>query len=302
MLQDNNNPLVSIVISTHNRPLLLQEALQSVLNQTYQNIEIWVIDDETPGHENGEYCNNYKNVNYLKIHSTGTQSNPRNVGASLANGKYLGFLDDDDNYEPQKIEKQVAILEANPAYGLIHGPCKVMNNQGEVTGKIIGKTRNPNEKHGKLFPKMVGRWGILMPSPLMLRSLFLKVGGFRTTLHGTIQDTDLWTRLSIYTDFFYLEEPLVVYREHTENRTTHYKTDKPQAPVKLYAGMIDEYVRGGIDKRSFRIVRKQLLYALLRHSHKIGGNTLRAYIQIIDPLYFIRLRFMYNLVKRKLNL
>ena len=131
--------LVSIIIPTFNRPVLLQHALESVCKQTYQHIEVIVIDDGTPGKENKEICEKFNKVQYHKIENSGGPARPRNEGAKIATGDFLAFLDDDDLWAPEKLEKQVSLIHENPQFGLVHGPCKVMDESGKVTGEIIGR-------------------------------------------------------------------------------------------------------------------------------------------------------------------
>ena len=103
------NPLVSVIIPTYNRPDFLDEAILSVVCQTYKNIEILVIDDGSSINYAESICEKYSNCKYLhKIN--GGLSSARNYGIANANGELIAFLDDDDFWLKTKIEKQVKIL------------------------------------------------------------------------------------------------------------------------------------------------------------------------------------------------
>lgn len=110
-------PLVSVIIPTYNRPTYLRRCLESVLNQTYKNIEIFVVDDNNPETEArietekimNEYVNG-KNVTYLKHNFNKNGSAARNTGWKHSSGKYITFLDDDDEIDESKIQKQVECL------------------------------------------------------------------------------------------------------------------------------------------------------------------------------------------------
>ena len=112
-------PLVSVVIPTYKRPTDLKRAVDSVLNQDYKNIEIIVVDDNNAGtSERAEtetlmeqYAENTK-VKYLKHDKNRNGSAARNTGWKSAKGKYITYLDDDDEISKSKIKKQVECLEA----------------------------------------------------------------------------------------------------------------------------------------------------------------------------------------------
>lgn len=297
----NQNPLVSVIITTHNRPQLLKETLQSVKNQSYKNIEIFVIDDNSSGQENKNICANFQQIKYWKIVSIGGPAHSRNFGASIATGAFLCFLDDDDLWLPEKIEIQIKILLQNPNYGLVHGPCMVINEHGEKSSQIIGRPKDLNEKHGQVFQKMIGNWGLMMPTPLFKKELFFITGGFRLNLKGTIEDVDFWTRMSLHTAFYYYDKPLALYRQHsgsisTTNHTTYL------GPLEIYTGILQEYCQGNLSLKNLKKANKKLTYSLLKSLQNTKQQTFKTTLKLLDPLYFIRLRFMYNLVKRKLNL
>lgn len=115
-----SNPLVSVVIPTYNRTVeCVSKAVESVLNQTYQNIEIIIIDDSTAAFEGRTNTEKYikslngANVVYLQNEKNLGGSLTRNRGIENANGEYITFLDDDDEYKPEKIEKQLRYMQHN---------------------------------------------------------------------------------------------------------------------------------------------------------------------------------------------
>jgi len=119
------NSIVSVIIPTYGRPDFLQRAIESVLNQTYQHVEIIVVDDNGKGTkhqiETEEIISRYSNVKYIIHDINKNGSAARNTGIDNANGKYICFLDDDDEFLPQKIEKQIFIMENNDCIACICG-------------------------------------------------------------------------------------------------------------------------------------------------------------------------------------
>lgn len=119
---DYKMKLVTVIIPTYSRPKFLPRAIESVLSQTYPEIEIIVVDDNGEGTENQKYTEelirNYidnKQVVYLKHDKNKNGSAARNTGFKYSHGDYIAFLDDDDQFLPTKIEKQVEKLEHSSA-------------------------------------------------------------------------------------------------------------------------------------------------------------------------------------------
>ena len=116
-MTNSTNPLVTVIIPTYKRPVeYLSRAIESVVNQTYKNIEIIIIDDSPSTYENRNAIKDYVNslsspfIRYYQNEKNLGGSLARNRGINLANGLFITFLDDDDEYKPLKIEKQVSFM------------------------------------------------------------------------------------------------------------------------------------------------------------------------------------------------
>lgn len=132
------NPLVSIVIPTYSRPMYLRRCIESVLGQTYTNIEVFVVDDNNPDTVERketesvmqEYCVNEK-ITYLKHPHNMNGSAARNTGWKHSSGKYITFIDDDDEIDKRKIEKQVQCLESlDDTWGACYTGYKITSESG----------------------------------------------------------------------------------------------------------------------------------------------------------------------------
>ncbi len=112
-------PKVSVIIPTHNRPKLLKRAIQSVLSQTFQDFEIIVVDDgDISAEEIIKNFNQPQKIIYTKNKRKRGGSGARNTGIILARGKYIAFLDDDDEWLPEKLELQTKALDnSGPGVG-----------------------------------------------------------------------------------------------------------------------------------------------------------------------------------------
>lgn len=127
MISNENNPLISIIVPTFERSSLLPRALESIFSQTWKNIEVVVVDDNIPGSEwEQNTCQalapyrNRKNFLYLKTTGKTGGGAARNFAIRQCHGDYVAFLDDDDRYLPQKLDKQIRFMMENKLDGSYH--------------------------------------------------------------------------------------------------------------------------------------------------------------------------------------
>ena len=193
----NKNPTVSVIIPTYNRAHIVGRAIQSVLDQTYQDFELIIVDDGSTDNTKDiikEFQEQDKRVKYIKHEKNRGGSAARNTGIKNSSGYFLSFLDSDDQWLPNKLESEVKILNNNKN-------CIICS-----TGHIF-----INEKNGKINDKMIRRSIIkkqLVSQKIVLRSeclttndftvtkkATLKIGGFDKKLPAR-QDWDFWIRIT----------------------------------------------------------------------------------------------------------
>lgn len=195
-------PLVSVVIPTFNRAGTIQRALDSVVRQTHRPLEIIVVDDastdDTPRLVDRGFCPVPLTLVALS-HNEGAAA-ARNHGIALAQGDYVAFLDSDDEWQPDKLARQLAGLgpETGASYTGIA-------SYGE-DGRLCGLSRATAE--GDLRPALYDHNLVGSTSCVMARrDLLQQVGGFNASLRSC-QDWDLWLRLAALTRFACVPEPL----------------------------------------------------------------------------------------------
>ena len=292
-------PLVSIIVPTFKRPKLLALTLQSIEKQTFQNFEIFVVDDGSPGTEAKDVCALFQKVFYFKIENTGGPSAPRNFAIRKCRGKYIAFVDDDDLWLPEKLEKQVAILEKYSDFGLVHGPCEVIEQSGKKTGETIGRPGRPDVKHGDVKLRMAGNWTLMTPTVMIRKQVLEKVGSFNETMPPAGEDTEFWTRCSFYTKFYYFDEPLVQYRRHSRNISSNNKMYL-HLPLYLFAFIVEEKEKKIIDKSEFKKLQYYLVHMQLKQFSSSKMITLNNVMKI-DPSWFIHLNSIKLLIKKILK-
>lgn len=206
MISNNTTlkPLVSAVITTHNRFVLLLKAIDSVKNQTYKNIEIVVVDDASTDCSYSE-LNNRNDISYIRIVESHGGNHARNVGIKAANGSYIAFLDDDDEWLPTKIEKQVNLLISSTGCYVVG--CKRLF-EFNFDRTFIEKKNLPTGDLSKIILTCIP---YTTSSLLISKDLLLRVGLFDEHLTHW-QEYELQLRLYQYTKVLCVQEPLVLYR------------------------------------------------------------------------------------------
>lgn len=188
---------VTAVITSFKRDIkVVERAVDSVLNQTYPDIELLIVDDNQPdsrySDELKELCRR-KNITYLSQGANKGACSARNYGISHASGQYIGFLDDDDEWLPEKITKQIACFEKNPEAGLVYCRGNIVN---EETHSIIGIYNENNIKPDMSFQNMLAKDYVGSTSqPLIKKECFEKVGGFWEKQPAR-QDYEMWLRIA----------------------------------------------------------------------------------------------------------
>ncbi|BAC14845.1 glycosyltransferase [Oceanobacillus iheyensis HTE831] len=223
--------LVSILIPTYQRPLTLSRAIDSVLNQTYTNIEVIVVDDNNPNTDErleteGVMLGYKKNskVKYIKHEYNKNGSAARNTAFQNSKGEYIMLLDDDDEFLPSKVEAQVNRLEKlDSSWGACYTKYKRLKN-----GKI--DTVCAEKKEGNLyFDELCRNLFIQAGSNLMLRrEVFNELGGFDESFQRN-QDIEFTVRLLKKYKLAYVDEMGLIYHRHSTKRffnmdkiTNHY--------------------------------------------------------------------------------
>lgn len=218
-------PLVTVIIPTYNRKEYLETAIRSVVDQSYENIEIIVIDDGSTDNYAQPICATYSNCTYF-YKENGGLSSARNYGINLSEGEYIAFLDDDDFWESSKIEKQVKILFENPSVDCVHSSVAVVNEMGELTGDYFGAAQNKIDKRsGYVFWNALGCWVVKSPTPLIRKKVFQSDLLFDETIKVG-EDIDFYQRMFYRHKLHYINEPLAFYRKHNNTERLSLQLNK----------------------------------------------------------------------------
>jgi glycosyltransferase involved in cell wall biosynthesis len=228
---------VTIVVPAYNADRWLRDALNSAVAQAYQAHEIIVVDDGSED-RTGEIARSFGNkIIYIKQSNQGVSA-ARNTALRAATGDWIALLDSDDLFVPEKLEKQVAVIEANPELVVVYSAFQYLFSDGEILQK-------PSFPAVKLWPGLRYRTPILPSTSMIRRSALEEVGGFSTEYHHG-EDWELWFRLvrrygaKAFQD---VPEILTTYR-HWENNVTKNFTRTAAATLRLLDTVLLEDLSG----------------------------------------------------------
>lgn len=205
-------PEVSVIVPVYNCDRYIAQAIESVLNQTYTDYEIIVIDDGSTDNTR-EVLESYRgHINYLYQENQGVAM-ARNRGIEIAKGQFVAFLDHDDFFLPNKLALQVTFLKTKIELGIVHSGWYRVNSMGETQGEVEPWHQAPN-----LNLEEWVQWKPVLLSAMMFRKICLdRIGGFDREFQQAC-DVDLALRLTLMgCQSGWLYQKLVCYREHDRN-------------------------------------------------------------------------------------
>lgn len=233
-----NSPLVSVIIPCYNAEKYISEAIGSIINQTYSNIEILCIDDcskdntlsmlrEFEAIENRVRV--YSNPINMQIAAT------LNVGLEHALGTYIARMDADDIAVHDRIEKQVNFLEAYPQIAICGGQCDVINEYGIQTGRIFYPLSDEELKPLLLFDSCFAH-----PTVMFRKSIYNSLGGYADMM--PVEDVEYWTRMTIAGyKFANLPDVLLRYRCHSLQVTSTQNDYRKVEKLKLLSSLYNSF-------------------------------------------------------------
>ncbi|MBH1939368.1 glycosyltransferase family 2 protein [Mobilitalea sibirica] len=214
---------ISVVIPTHNRANLIEKAIKSVQNQTYPVREIIIVSDgSVDGTDEivNQLMNEDSRIQLISYHPGRNGNYARNCGIKAATGEYIAFLDDDDEWFPEKIQKQVEIIKIDQEVGLVCTGIENIYIEENSSYLYI-----PAES-GDLSQKILIRNYVGSTSTVLVKSELLKLCGFFDEQLYARQDYDLWIRICQVTKVGVVKEPCVKYYNYKQNNQISQQTDK----------------------------------------------------------------------------
>jgi len=197
-------PQISVIIPTYNRQELTVRAIKSVLSQTFSDLECIVVDDGSTDQTAEKLAKEFgESIQLIRQANKGV-SRARNRGIAIAQGRYLAFLDSDDEWLPRKLEKQIAFMAAHPEFRI----CQTTEIWFRK-GKRVNLPEMYKKKGGRIFDRSLACCMITPSSVLLEQSLLHEMGNFDETML-VCEDYDLWLRVTSRHPVGLIEEDLLI--------------------------------------------------------------------------------------------
>lgn len=211
-----HSELVSVVIPTHDRAETVSRAVESVLEQTYAQSEVIVVDDGSTDDTRAALERFGDRIRSVYQPNRGVSA-ARNAGVAVSRGEWIAFLDSDDVWLPNKLATQVAFHESHPEIPI--------SQTGEIwirNGVRVNPCRHHAKPRGDIFCPSLERCLVSPSAVMMRRTLYEELGGFDEEM-AVCEDYDLWLRIGRCHSFGLIEEPLMVkYGGHDDQLSRRY--------------------------------------------------------------------------------
>lgn len=208
-------PKVGVIIPVYNREKFIRETIESVLAQTYTNIEIVAVDDGSIDNSR-KILEKYKDRIWILEHPGGEnkgQSAAINLGLKFSESEYVAILDSDDLFAPDKIMLQVDYLERHPDIGLVYGNGWAINEYGKKLYKFYDSSHREVSEPSRV---LLDCYFFLPGNALLRRIVFDKAGMFDEELRSA-QDHDMAIRVSEVSKIAYINKEIFYYRRHLDS-------------------------------------------------------------------------------------
>jgi glycosyltransferase involved in cell wall biosynthesis len=259
--------LVTAAIPTYNRARFLVGALESVFAQTFRDFEVLVVDDGSTD-ETPELLAGYRDrVQVVRQENRGRAA-ARNRAVREARGRYISFLDSDDRWLPDKLERQVPVLEADPTVAMVHGHVDVIDDQGRP---LAGETTSHRSLFSAAHRHEVTYAGYAFDCRCLSSAMTARVEALeRVGLYDPsllLDDYDVYLRLALEFKIRFLEgAPVALYRHHPGQMTTYDLTMGQIQTAQKHLELLDERP----DVPDHTLARRNFLLMLARSYAVLG--------------------------------
>ena len=273
-MEDKKTPLVSVVISCYNHEAFIEDCINSVLKQTYNNIELIVFDDgsvdksadklEELSKKHNFYFQQQENIGYTAT---------LNRAIKLCKGKYVAFLGSDDMFLQDKIEKQVQFLEDREDIAVCGGDVAIINEAG-----VLIENRKEQPYREVDFQTLFNdrNAGVPAPTALIRLDVLRKVGGYDPDIR--LEDLYLWLKI---THFGYklaiISDTLVYYRKHASNTHNNYQF-MSDSIIEIY----EQYK----SEPGYRSAINKVLIALFLKTSRLDRKYAFGLLKRIEPRFY----------------
>lgn len=255
-------PIVSINLCCYNSAKYLRETLQSIVSQTYKSWELVIVNDGSTDSTEliiDEFKDKGCQIIYHYQQNKGLAAS-RNTAIELSQGALIAFIDHDDIWLPQKLERQVPLFEKNPTLGLLYSNAILLH---QATGKEFHQFKHRNQPRGMAFEDLLCHYVFSIPTILIRRKSLIALHQWFDEKLTLIEEADLFIRIAHDWEIEYQNEVLAKWRMHSESLT---------------------WKRAHLFSKEWKIVldKYKSLYPEFIHKYRKGGKRIEAKIAYYD--------------------
>lgn len=291
-------PKVSITLTTFNGATrgYLGFAIESILSQTYKEFELLIVDDGSSD-DTKVYCQKYLDdrVKYIYQDNKGLAV-ARNTGIANSQGEYICFLDDDDVWKENKLQKQIDFFERNQDAGMVFTNLELIDENGKTLGY------QKHTANGDIYKELFYENIVDAPSSCMIKKeVLVKVGNFKEWMKSA-EDYELWFRIAKEYKIYSINEPLVEYRVHQNKMSTNYskmefygiatlyyalENDKNIDEIEAYYRLYEKYASKHFSLKNMKEFRK---YFWIAFAYKLPSFKMWIKFMISFVPFLLKLR------------
>lgn len=284
-----NNPLISVIVPTYRRkPELISRAITSILSQTYSNIELIVVDDSPESFKNRKDVQNYLSrigddrISYIKHDINRGANKARNTGIEASNGEFIAFLDDDDEWLPEKLELQIEKFD-NKNIALVYCQAVIIDEMDGSVRPILNQLKKGKHYYDLLKQNFIGS-----NSFVLIRSNIIKEVGMYDENLLSNQDYDLFLKIAKRYEINFVDKILVRYYIHEGDRISTNQEKQLQGRLGLEKNFKVDIEKDDELKLIWGIKKIPLYYNV---GQKAKAFSLMLSIFLKHPIFFIKYIF-----------
>ena len=291
-------PKISVIMPVLNGERFIDQALQSVVDQTYTDLELVVIDDGSTDGTPVRVDSFRDRIQIAYVRHEARQGIARSVNDGLAHarGDFIAFLDHDDAWLPDFLQTQIDHLTRHPDVGMVHSDFQTIDTDGNVIEESVAARRGRQRPSGHVFPQLFIDSFIVANSVLVRRECFTRLGGFDESLHWG--DYHMWLRVALHYKVDYVDRVLTRYRQHDTQSTRASagdQTERPPVGLQALEMILDAYpeARGLLEERAIRRRKAAIYFGLAYGAYRSEEQrTARKYLRTALRLWPTNLRFV----------
>ncbi|MBD2136869.1 glycosyltransferase family 2 protein [Anabaena sp. FACHB-1237] len=216
-IQFDTKPEISVILATYNRSDYLRNCINSVIEQTFENWELVIVDDGSEDNTTevvNSYLQEYRNIRYIK-HQNRKAAYARNAGIQASFGNYITFIDSDDTYKPHHLKSRLEFMQGNSEIDLIEGGCEM---QEFFVVDYFQPHKLISVKECVLGGTFFGK-----------RQVFFELSGFNNVAYG--EDAEFWKRAEKIFNTYHLKQPETYIYTRSENSITKKVFEQISSPL-----------------------------------------------------------------------